>query len=257
MRSVERLGFIWRLVGTGCAFMLLFGGGAILALTLFPALQFGARGRRAARVQAVIHLLFRFFVRMLRVLRIIDLTVEGGEKLPVEGGRLVIANHPTLLDVVLLMTLVPRAQCIVKAELWDSRYLGGVMRSAGYIRNDLSAEHLLDACREALDQGRNLIIFPEGTRSMPGEPLRFRRGFANIATHLGVELQLITIMCTPPTLLKGDKWWMIPARRPRFSIAVDKRVQVSDWTGFEHRSLATRKLVRQLEEYYTERLANG
>lgn len=257
MRSAERLEYIWRQIGTGCAFLLLFGGGAVLALTLFPALQLGARDRRATRVQGVIHLLFRFYVRMLCVLRIIDLAVEGGEKLSAGGGRLIIANHPTLLDVVLLMTLVPRAQCIVKAELWGSRYLGGVMRSAGYIRNDLPAEHLLAECRVALNQGRNLIIFPEGTRSMPGAPLRFRRGFANIATHLGAELQLVAITCTPPTLLKGDKWWMIPPQRPRFSISVDKSVRVSQWAGPEHRSLATRKLVRQLEEYYTERLANG
>lgn len=256
MRLAEHLDHLWRQIGTGCAFLLLFGGGAILAVTLFPVLQLGAYRCRATRVQTVIHLLFRFYIRMLQILRIIELRVEDGEKLSAAGGRLIIANHPTLLDVVLLMTLVPRAQCIVKSELWSSPYLGGVMRSAGYIRNDLPTEQLIGACREALEQGRNLIIFPEGTRSTPGEPLRFRRGFANIATHLGAELQLVTITCTPPTLLKGDKWWMVPRQRPQFRIAVDKRIHLNDWTGSEYRSLATRRLVRHLEEYYMERLAN-
>jgi len=70
---------------------------------------------------------------MLRFLRLIDLEVLGAEKLKDGAGRLVVANHPSLLDVVLLMALVRRAQCVVKKELWESRYLGRLVRDAGYI----------------------------------------------------------------------------------------------------------------------------
>nr|WP_282189075.1 lysophospholipid acyltransferase family protein [Azospirillum sp. SYSU D00513] len=194
---------------------------------------------------------------MLQALRIIDLEVEGAERLRAGSGRMVVANHPTLLDVVLLMALLPRAQCIVKKELWDSPYLGGTVRGAGYIRNDLEPEALLEACRAAMAEGNDLIIFPEGTRTVPGEPMRFRRGFANVATFLEAQIQLVTITCQPLTLIKGEKWWQIPPRRPLFRVVVGDCLDVRDQLGCEYRSLAARKLVRSLEEYYVEKLSHG
>lgn len=255
----KQLDILWRRAATGFAFAFLFGGGAILAPTAFPlvALTSPPGEIRRQRSQYLVHLIFRFYIRMLRTLRIIDLEVTGAERLRDGRGKLVIANHPSLLDVVLLMALMPRAQCIVKKELWESRWLGGMVRGAGYIRNDLDPEVLLEACRAALEAGDSIIIFPEGTRTVPGEPIRFRRGFANVATLLQAELQLVTITCDPPTLIKGEKWWMIPPHRPIFRVMVGDRLDVGEMLGYQYRSLAARKLVRSLEEYFAERLADG
>jgi 1-acyl-sn-glycerol-3-phosphate acyltransferase len=246
----------WRVLATGFFFAALFGGGAVLAFAGVPLVNLftPAGPMRRARFQHSVHLLFRFYVWLLQRFRLLTLTVEGGERLAACSGRMVIANHPSLLDVVLIMALTERTQCIVKRELWESRYLGGVMRGAGYIRNDLEPEPMLEACRTAIAEGECLIIFPEGTRTTPGEPLKFRRGFANLATHLDMTIQLVTITCDPPTLVKGEKWWKVPMRRPHFRVHVGDSIESTDWTRGEVRSLATRKLVRFLEAYYTQRL---
>ncbi len=260
---LERLDRLWRIAGTGFAFAFLFGGGAVLALTAFPLVHAVTPPgpRRRERNQRLIHWAFRLYLWILTTLRIIAVEVVAAERLRDEAGGMpgdmIIANHPSLLDVVLLMALVPRAQCIVKKELWDSPYLGNVVRGTGYIRNDLEPEALLDACRQALEAGNRLIIFPEGTRTVPGEPMRLRRGFANIATLLGAELQLVTITCSPATLFKGEPWWAVPNRRPRFRVEVGDRIDAKAWLGTQHRSLAARKLVRFIEQYYAERLAHG
>ena len=253
------LNYLWRLAGTGIAFAALFGGGALLALTIFPIvhLMTPPGNRRRERNQFLIHLLFRFYVIMLRFLRLIDLEVLGAEKLKDGAGRLVVANHPSLLDVVLLMALVRRAQCVVKKELWESRYLGRLVRDAGYIRNDLELDAMLTACRKALAEGNSLIIFPEGTRSVPREPMHLRRGFANIATLLQAHIQLVTITCDPPTLVKGESWWIIPPRRPLFRVEVGDRLDPASLLDCKYRSLAVRKLVRRVEDYYAERLGVG
>ena len=252
------LNYVWRLAGTGIAFAALFGGGALLALTTFPIVHLTTPPghRRRERNQVLIHLLFRFYVRMLQFLGLIDLEVSGAEKLKDGAGRLVVANHPSLLDVVLLMALVRRAQCIVKKELWESRYLGRLVRGAGYIRNDLELEAMLTACRTALAEGNSLIIFPEGTRSVPREPMHLRRGFANIATLLQARIQLVTITCEPPTLVKGEDWWIIPPRRPLFRVEIGDCLDAASSLDGKYRSLAVRKLVRRVEDYYAERL-NG
>jgi 1-acyl-sn-glycerol-3-phosphate acyltransferase len=240
------------------AFSLMFGGGAVLGL-IFPIVQaLTPEGPlRRERSQNLVHNLFKIYVGLLRALRLIDVEIEGRDKLDDGPPRIIIANHPSLLDVVVLMALVRRAQCVVKHELWQSRFLGRVVRGAGYIRNDLDAATLVDCCRAALADGNHLIIFPEGTRSTPGEPMTFRRGFANIATCLGAEIQPITISCAPATLLKGEKWWVIPERRPRLRIEVGERLDTDLWLAREPRPLAARKIVRHFEEFYAGRSARG
>jgi 1-acyl-sn-glycerol-3-phosphate acyltransferase len=256
---LNRLDKAWRIVGTGFAFACLFGGAALLSLIAFSIVHLVTpQGPlRRQRKQHLIHLAFRAYVRMLQTQGLLNLQVVGQEKLGDGIPRLVVANHPSLLDVVFLMSLVPRAQCVVKKELWSSPYLGGLVRSVGYIRNDLDAEALIAECGRALAQGNSLIIFPEGTRTTPGKPRQFLRGFANIATLLGAEIQLVSITCDPPTLIKGEKWWMIPPRRPVFRIHVGERIDTKGWLGCAQRPLAARKLVRQLDAYYEAQLGHG
>jgi 1-acyl-sn-glycerol-3-phosphate acyltransferase len=257
--QLKHLDYPWRLAATGFCFAFLFAGGALLALTAFPAIALvsGPEAVRRQRVQYLIHHMFRFYIRMLMFLRLIDLEIESAATLRDGAGRLVIANHPTLLDVVLLMALTPRVQCIVKKELWENRYLGSVVRAAGYIRNDLDPELLLEACGTAIAEGKKLIVFPEGTRSKPGQSMRLRRGFANIATLLKTDILLVTITCEPRTLTKGETWWTIPPVRPRFRVAVGECLDVASMLDSEYRSVAARKLVRFIEGYYAERLGNA
>ena len=249
-RPIDRL---WRLGGTGIAFAFIFFGGGVLAATLLPVLAL-IPGSQRNRSQAIIHLNFRFYISMLQRLGLIRLEIEGADRLKSAGGRIIVANHPSLLDVVMLMALVPRAQCIVKHELWNSFLLGGLMRRTGYIRNDLAPDALVEACRTALEEGRSLIIFPEGTRTRPGCLPRFHRGFANLATLAGASIQLVIITCEPPTLVKGEPWWRIPACKPLFRLVVDECLDASMYLGYRHRSIAVRKIVGYLETYYAEKL---
>lgn len=255
----SQVNYAWRLLGTGFSFLCFFGGGLILTMTVFPliALAILNERRRVEAVQAVIHYVFRGFVAMLEAIGILKLTILNADRLRDGKGRLIIANHPTLLDVVFLMALMPRVQCIVKGELWRHPYLGGVVRWAGYIRNDMEPDALLQACRESMAAGKHLIIFPEGTRSRRGEPLRFRRGFANIALLAGVETQIVVIDCQPIMLSKGDPWWKIPQRKSQIRITVGQRIHAGDSREPQIRSLAARQLVRNLQQHFTEQLAYG
>lgn len=250
MRQLE---FTFRLLGTGIAFACIFFGGGVLAVTLLPLLAIFP-GHRQERARRAIHRSFRIYIATLRLLNLIRLQTSGLDKLEQATGRMIVANHPSLLDVVLLMSFIPNAQCIVKHQLWNHRFLGPLMRAAGYIRNDLPPEELVAACKASLDRGNCLIIFPEGTRSVPGKKLHFQRGFANLATLTGAPVQPVTITCDPPTLIKGEKWWRLPPRTPLFTVSVSDCLNPDIYTRYQYRSLAARKLVQALEAHYAERL---
>ena len=144
---------------------------------------------------------------------------------------IVVANHPTLIDIVLLSALHSPRAVHREARIVGQPISRALMRGSGYIPNDLEPEALVAACREALADGRSLIVFPEGTRSRPGMKLRFQRGFAHIATLLKADIQLAFISCTPPTLTKGEKWWAVPLSRPEFRVSPAGWIRAVSWQG--------------------------
>ncbi len=256
LRQIERG---WRLAATGLAFAALGLGGFVLALTVIPLVTCVLRDRRARarRAQAVIRASFRVYVRLLCMLGVIRLEVAGEAPLAACRGAVVISNHPTLLDVVLIMALLPNAQCVVKHQLWRHPLLGPVVRAAGYIRNDQEPEPFIGDCRAALAAGANLIIFPEGTRTVPGRDMRFQRGFAHIATLTGASLLPITITCDPITLIKGQAWHVIPERRPTFRVDIGERLATSAFLDLPSRARGARRLVSHVQSYYAGKLRHG
>lgn len=156
----RRINYLWRLAGTGIAFAVLFFGGGVLAVTVLAVLAWFP-GHRRERAQLVIHRAFRAYLASIRALGLVHLRIDGRERLAAAHGRIIVANHPSLLDIVALMATIPNAQCIVKHELWNHRFLGALVRAAGYIRNDLDGDAMIAACKDALARGNCLIIFPE------------------------------------------------------------------------------------------------
>ncbi len=247
-----RLFRLWRIPATGFAFASLGVGGLALALFCFPLLRIIAPNPATGRrwTQRAISSVFQCYLLMLRGLGLITVEVEGRDKIAASRGKLVVANHPTLLDVVLLMALVRNAQCVVKHQLWSNWFLGPVVRAAGYVRNDIAGEDFVAACRRALAEGNNLIIFPEGTRSVPGQPLRLQRGFANIALLVPADMQLLRLQCKPITLVKGEPWWRVPERRANFRVTVGELLPVAPFLACGPRAIGSRRLTSHLLEYW-------
>lgn len=250
---LRRMNYIWRLLCTGAAFALFSLGGLLLSVTVFPALAILSPdpADRRRRFRLVLRTAFRLFIAVLDLCGVLRITVAGRERLRDCRGRVVVANHPSLLDVVILGGLLPNAQCIVKPALWRHPFLGPVMRSAGYIPSDAEGADILKQCQASLAVGDNLIIFPEGTRSRPEAEIRFQRGFASIATLTGAGIQPIFIRCDPPTLLKGDRWYDIPDRRVAFEVSIGEPVAV-DPSAHLARGREARRLTREINGMFAQ-----
>lgn len=250
------INYVWRLIGTCAAFAFIFIGGGLFAMTVLRSMSL-VLGHSRERAQFCIHKSFQFYTFMLKHLGLIDFEFIGADRLKDMQGRMVIANHPSLLDVVVLMSLIPKTQCIVKNQLWKHFFLGAMMREAGYLRNDLPAEELVAKCNESLKDGYSLIVFPEGTRTTPGKELSFQRGFANVALLTKAQIVPVVIKFIPATLIKGEPWWKIPPYKPHYRLEVKETLDVQDYILYGHNSLNTRGLVKFLHKFYNEELING
>ncbi|WP_051362210.1 lysophospholipid acyltransferase family protein [Solimonas soli] len=226
----------WRQFATGLSFGIFGGVGLLFGITLFPAVCLPARDAASAkrRAQRIVWGWFWTFSRIMRALGVITWEIRGAEQLRVPG-RLIIANHPTLIDVVLLIGHVPRVDCIVKEALFRNPFTRLPVRWAGYISNrgagSDDALKLVADCAATLKAGNSLMIFPEGTRSKPGEPLQIPHTAARIALESGAPILPVTIRCTPLMLNKGRPWYDVPPRPGHFVIEVGEPYRAQDLVG--------------------------
>ena len=174
--------------------MTVFGVGAvILAVFVFPFIRLFTLRRKDFGVvaRAYVSHTFRVFLGFLNLLHVSIRKVENEDDYRNIHSKIIIANHPSLLDFVYIMSLVPNSTCIVRGGLTKTP-LRGVIKQA-YITNTTTFEDMCLECKKLTDMGCNVIIFPEGTRTPRHGKNNYKKGAARIALYCGCDVQPIFI----------------------------------------------------------------
>ncbi len=219
-RSMPRMA--WDLVVVLAGFTLM---AMILVVWSVPAfvLYFvmpAAAGRRLGRRAAMFW--FRVFLVPMEAIGALRLDLRSLDELRNAGPLIVAPNHPCLLDAVLVISRLPNGVCVMKGALHDNFLLGPASRLARYVRND-SLLRLATGASEELQEGGQLLLFPEGTRStaQPLGPLTDAVGA--IARRAGVPVQAVVIEADPVFLAKGWKLTQIPALPLTYRVRLGRR----------------------------------
>jgi len=238
--------WVWRQLKSLYEYIVLYGGLLLFALLclawspLASVLRHLLPRRKAERVgQFVIMLVFRFYLFVVRVSGLVKCDLSALDAL--RGEPLIITtNHPALIDVVLIGSRLPRMVCVLKANLLDNPLLGGGASMAGYIRND-STGNLIRRAAVATREGSQLLIFPEGTRTVTDPINPFKGGFGLVAKKSGVPIQTAFIEASSPFL--GKHWPLL--KKPDFPLVYRVRLgERFEVTG------DMKNFVADLEDYY-------
>jgi 1-acyl-sn-glycerol-3-phosphate acyltransferase len=178
----------------------------LVALLLYPLLP---RERGLVVGRAGISYGYRLYWALARLSGMIRLEAGVLDTLRDEPGLIVVANHPSLLDALMLVARLPRSACIMKAGLMRNPFLGAGARLARYIRND-SPRSLIRLAVQDLQRGGQLVIFPEGTRTTQRPVNPFMPGVPLIAKLAGAPIQAVFIDTDSPYLGKGWPIWRLP-----------------------------------------------
>ncbi|MBN9509753.1 MAG: 1-acyl-sn-glycerol-3-phosphate acyltransferase [Alphaproteobacteria bacterium] len=135
----------------------------------------------------------RLMLAALRMICGIRYEVTGRDHLPKEGAALLAPMHQSAFDTVIWMLLLPRPAYVVKAELFRIPLFGPLLRLAGMIPVDrrggaAALRSLLQAADGAIAAGRQIVIFPEGTRVAPGKKVALQPGVAALAARTGMPV---------------------------------------------------------------------
>ncbi|MDG3087528.1 lysophospholipid acyltransferase family protein [Vibrio hannami] len=240
----------WRIFSTGFCFFLFGLGGLVLSFIFIPVIRLVTPNKKHSelKVQRLIRFCFNLFCKIMKATRAIDYKITGAEILKEDKGCLIVANHPSLIDYVLIASQLKQCDCLVKAALWDNPFIKKIVQSAGYIPNK-DPDDLIATCSSRLGDGNVLLIFPEGTRTTPGVKSKLQRGAAQIAVRTNTDIRVINITVQPAFLTKESKWYQVPSKKPFFHVEVKGRIEVEPFIqGSNNLTAAARKLNTHLED---------
>jgi 1-acyl-sn-glycerol-3-phosphate acyltransferase len=247
-----RLDYLWRAAATGFCFAVFGIVSLVAGATLFPALCLTAPDREAARrrAQMLTHRWFGTFCRLMAGLRAIRYEIRDAGRLRTPGV-MIVANHPSLIDVVLLIGFLPEVDCIVKPAIFRNPFMKWPATWLGYIAQH-TPEQLFADLQAALARGHSVLVFPEGTRTVPGQPIRMGHGAARMALEAGATILPVSIAVNPPHLFKHEPWWRPPVTCPHYVLTVGEPYPAARFLQEAGgvAPAAARRLSRHWEQYF-------
>lgn len=243
---------IWRLVATGIGFAIFGIFGVLFKIILLPYTLRSTAGDLPRQIKArrLVGKSWYWFTRYLEKSGILEAEFEGFERLG-RPGQLILANHPSLLDVVFILSRVPEANCIVKAGLQNNPSMSSQIRACGYIPNTEDLDFIDNI--HAILQKECLLVFPEGTRTGWDGRVAFHRGAVSMGLRSAKIITPVTIQMQPPNFKKGQPWYKIPAQKVRYRFIVGDDIDPADWLAEKPLPIAARRLNEHLQQYFNER----
>jgi 1-acyl-sn-glycerol-3-phosphate acyltransferase len=228
-----------RVALTAVAFLSFWFGSFVMVAFAFPIARWRTRRasavERAAACQRALQRAFTLFHDYMRVVGLIDFDPRRADRATPGEKFVMIANHPTLVDVTAIASIYGRITCVAKTPLFRAPVVGRVLRQVAYLNSGsgdvFSGAMMVGQALDRLAESMPVLVFPEGTRS-PQDGLRpFLRGAFEIACRANVPIFPLLVRCTPPALGKGRPWYDIPDRTASLTVTPLPAMSPADWRG--------------------------
>lgn len=181
---------------------------------------------RARRLQRLTGVGYRLMHGWLRVLRVADFDHRGALPDLPAGPCVVVANHPTQMDVTAVGACLGGACTVVKSSVYRRPMVRPLMVGAGLLEgpgtDPISIGRVIDDGVQRLRDGMRIFVFPEGSRSFPDGLRPFGRVAFEIACRANVPLVTVGIRCEPVWLSRE-----VPMFRPPHPIPKLRLVQLA------------------------------
>lgn len=229
--------YIRSILAVFCFFI--FGIGAvILNFLLFPFIK-----NNKELCSDIIHNTWKFFVNLMMFLKLFRLDVKNLEKIE---NKVIVSTHPSFIDIVILIALIPRSTCFVKKELAHNPILKNLVTSI-FITNEVELDELKSESKKMLDRGFNVIIFPSGIRHRRDEFPKIRKGASLVALNAGKNIVPVKVFSDRDFLFINQPFYAVSDRCVNFEIEQMREINIADFIG-ESEIITKQRLTHKIEE---------
>lgn len=218
-----------------------------ISLLALPMTVLLPRARRKRLGRKLIAASTRIYLRLLVLMGACRFDLSALAALADAPPMVIAPNHPCLLDALMVLSALPTAGCIMKADIVNNAFFGAAARLAGYVRNT-PLRTMVQLAVDDLHQGSHVLLFPEGTRTarFPVNGLQGTTGL--IAKSAGVPVQTVFIETDSGFLGKGWSLLWTPRMPITYRLRLGRRFDPPAHTA---------SFVAELEQYFQAELAHA
>ena len=162
---------------------------------------------------------------------------------------IVICNHHSVIDSLLMQSLNPKLILMVNDWVWDSPFMGPIVRLGGFIPKAAGYEENLDKIKALIQDGYSLAIFPEGSRSETAKIGRFHKGAFYIAEKLNMDIVPIIFHGNAFVQGKDDSFLLKPGT---VTVQYLPRISADDKSFGENYSDKTKNISKYFKAEYAK-----
>ena len=223
----------------------IFGiGSMFLNFILFPLINIFYKSQKKLEICSdIIHMLWHLEVKFMELLRLYKIEIKGDLNIK---NKVIVSTHPSFVDVLILIGLIPRTTCFVKKTLTENFILKNIVNSI-FISNDLELEELKAQTKKMLDAGFNVIIFPMGTRHRKDEHPKIKKGASLVALNAQKDIVPIKMSTSENFLFINEPFYAVGNRNVIFEIEQMKTIELNNFSS-ESEIIQKREITKAIEQ---------
>ena len=194
------------------------------------------------------HQMIAWFMRLaLKALPGVEYSLDNKTNETFDKPAVIIANHQSHLDLLCMMMLHPKVVLLTTDWVWKNPIYGVIIRFAEFYPVSDGYDKNVERLKKLVERGYSVVVFPEGTRSVTGEILRFHKGAFQLAQALNVDILPVFIHGAHHAMPKKD----IVLREGHLHVEIRERMPANEVAAVDARALTT-QFHKHYVEHYTE-----
>lgn len=226
----------------------IFGIGAVFFnFFIFPLLKYFFKGQKLyEKYSDIIQKTWKFFVYFLIYTSQIRLDIKNLEEIKSIKNKIIVSTHPSFIDVVILIALIPRSTCFVKKELAQNPILNNLINSI-FITNAVDLGELKRETKIMSDMGFNIIIFPSGIRHRRFEYPKIKKGASLIALNSGKNIVPIKMFTDEDFLFINQPFYEVGDKIVTYEIEKFDEININDFYN-KSKIIMKREITKQIKK---------
>ena len=233
----------FRIISVAVCITIFAIGSCLLSFIIFPlgALFVPEKSRRNFYT-TIVHYSWKIFTALIQIAGCVRVKMIGD--FSDIRGKIIVASHPSLIDIVLLIGKIPNSVCIAKQGLMKNFIMRNIVKHAYIVNGGDSSEFITEA-KQLLAEGFNIVIFPTGTRTKKGEDIKIHKGAAQLAIASGVDITPIKIDCDYEFMQKNRSMLDVGRHIVNYTLEIQPSISLKD---FDSSDLTEIKLRNHISE---------